>query len=119
MSKRTACLALLFLVSVFFGAISAASWINSDYGRLAVEEVKMPSDGYHLKGLLYVPQEAHPDNPRPAIIVTHGVSNTKEAISGLTLELAGSFGYSMPDSAHVRKELLERNRLRRMQARIS
>ncbi len=88
MSKRTACLALLFLVSVFFAAISTASWINRDHGRLEVNEVTIPSDVYDLKGLLYVPQEAHPDNPRPLIIVTHGISNTKEAVSCLALELA-------------------------------
>ena len=88
MSKRTTCLALLFLVSAFFTAISAASWINKDYDGLGVMEVTIPADGYDLKGLLYVPREAHPDNPRPAIIVTHGISNTKEAVSGLVLELS-------------------------------
>lgn len=51
-------------------------------------EVTIPADGYDLKGLLYVPREAHPDNLRSAIIVTHGISNTKEAVSGLALELA-------------------------------
>jgi len=88
MSKRTAFLALLLLVSVFFAAISTASWINRDHGGLGLMKVSIPADGYNLKGLLYVPREAHPDNPRPAIIVTHGISNTKEAVSCLALELA-------------------------------
>ena len=88
MSKRFGYVALLVLVSVFFAAVSTASRINKDYGRLRVMEAMIPADGYNLRGLLYVHQEAHPDNPKPAMIVTHGISNAKEAVSGLALEIA-------------------------------
>lgn len=88
MSKKAASLELALLLISFFTAVSMASWINTDYGNVKVQSVLIPADGFSLEGLLYIHPEAHPDNPKPAIIVTHGISNAKEAVSGIALELA-------------------------------
>jgi dienelactone hydrolase len=88
MSKKAASLGLALLLISFFTAVSMASWINTDYGNIKVQNVLIPADGFSLEGLLYIHPEAHPDNPKPAILVTHGISNAKEAVSGIALELA-------------------------------
>lgn len=48
----------------------------------------MPDKGKQISGLLYRPNKATIENPLPAIILAHGISSSKQTLSGIALELA-------------------------------
>ncbi|MGD0804750.1 MAG: alpha/beta hydrolase [Candidatus Bathyarchaeia archaeon] len=79
-------LTLLVLLLVFFGSVYVASLINDDFGGLSVTEVTIPAQGYTIRGTLYSPKDV--SGKIPAFALAHGVSNTKEVLSGIALELA-------------------------------
>jgi len=79
---------LILLLMIFLGGIYAANRLDADFGHVKMEDVKIPAAGFELSGLLYIPSEARPDSPRPAIVLAHGISNAKETLSGIALELS-------------------------------
>jgi dienelactone hydrolase len=79
---------LIVLLTIFLGGIYMASRLDADFGHVKMEEVRIPAAGYELSGLLYIPSEARPDSPRPAVVLAHGISNAKETLSGIALELS-------------------------------
>jgi len=87
MSGRTN-IALIALAWLYLAWMITASQLNTDFGRLKVEKISIPAEDYALSGLLYIPPEAHPDNPRPGVVLAHGISSSKETMSGIALELA-------------------------------
>lgn len=88
MSLQKNYLVLIVLLMIFFGAIYAASRLDADFGHVKMEEVRIPATGYEMSGLLYIPSEARPDRTRPAVVLAHGISNAKETLSGIALELS-------------------------------
>ena len=88
MSNRKDLTAIVILAVIFFGGIWISYQLNTDFGLLEVDTISIPAGDLQLSGLLYIPPEAHPDNPRPAVVLTHGISSTKETVSGIALELA-------------------------------
>ena len=80
--------AIAILAFLFFSGIWISAQLNTDFGRLIVDTISIPADNQQLSGLLYIPSEAHPDNPRPAVVLAHGISSSKETVSGIALELA-------------------------------
>ncbi len=87
---------------IYIAGAFAAHQLNTDFGRLKVLRVSIPAEDYALSGLLYIPPEAHPDNPRPGVVVAHGISNAKETVSGIALELAkrGTVALSLDLAGH-------------------
>ena len=79
-------LTLLLVLIVFFGSAYAASLINTDFGGVNVTEVTIPAQGYTIRGTLYTPKDI--TGKAPAFALAHGISNTKEVLSGVALELA-------------------------------
>ncbi len=79
-------LTLLLVLIVFFGSAYAASLINTDFGGVNVTEVTIPAQGYTIRGTLYAPKDI--TGKAPAFALAHGISNTKEVLSGVALELA-------------------------------
>jgi dienelactone hydrolase len=73
---------------VFLLGTSTAILINSDLGKLEVKTVAINDGEKELSGLLYQPASASPDNRVPAIIIAHGISESKEMMSSLGLELS-------------------------------
>jgi len=88
MSNRKDLAAMAILATIFLGGIWISYQLNTDFGLLEVFTISIPAGDLQLSGLLYVPSEAHPDNPRPAVVLTHGISSSKETVSGIALELA-------------------------------
>jgi hypothetical protein len=77
---------LLLLLIVFFSSAYAAAWLDTDMGNISREEVTITGPGYNIRGTLYAPKEQV--GKTPAIALAHGVSNSKEVLSGVALELA-------------------------------
>jgi len=69
-------------------SLLAANQISTDYGRVEIHTVRIQDGSLTLSGLIHVPIEAGTDYPRPAVVVTHGISSTKEMVDGISLELA-------------------------------
>lgn len=79
---------MVVLVSVFlFGTIAAIS-LNNDFGRLEVTKVSIPNGALTLSGLLYRPDYVSEATPAPGIVLAHGLSEAKQMMSGIALELA-------------------------------
>jgi dienelactone hydrolase len=80
--------AAIILVFVFLFGASTAILLNSDFGKLAVNTVLINDGCTELSGLLYRPAYASADNRVPAIVIAHGISESKEMMSSLGLELS-------------------------------
>jgi len=76
---------ILFIILV--ASMLTANQITTESGRVKTRIVRVNDGGMTLSGLLHIPPDAQPDNPRPAVIVTHGISSTKEMVDGISLEL--------------------------------
>ena len=79
-------LILLLLLIVFSGSAYAAAWLDTDMGNISKEEVTITGPGYNIRGTLYAPKGL--TGKTPAIALAHGISNSKEVLSGVALELA-------------------------------
>lgn len=79
-------LPLLLVLLVFFGSVYAAAQVGGNYGTVNVSEVTIQAAGYSVRGTLYVPSIIN--GKAPAFALAHGVSNAKETLGGLALELA-------------------------------
>jgi len=81
-------LALCVLLSIYLSGIGVAFLINNDFGKLDVKSILISNGGKWISGLLYRPISATAENPQPAIILAHGISGSKQMLSGIALELA-------------------------------
>ena len=71
-----ACIFIILICS------SIASMIQSDFGRVEVNAVKVDTQkGQHLVFDLYKPNSATQDNKAPFIVVVPGFQRSKEALS--------------------------------------
>jgi dienelactone hydrolase len=80
-------IAVLF-VALFLSGTYFAVAVNSDFGELEVKTVSIEDAGKQLSGLMYIPYAVSPENPCPAIVLAHGISESKDMMSNLGLELA-------------------------------
>jgi hypothetical protein len=80
-------LLVLCLVIILIGSFFAYM-LSSNWGRVKVSEVAFDSEGAILNGSLYVPTGINSKNSLPAILVTHGISNTHRVVNGIAEELA-------------------------------
>lgn len=79
---------MVVLASVFlFGTVVAIS-LNDDFGRLEITKVFIPNGALELSGLLYRPGYVSDAAPAPRIVLAHGLSEAKQMMSGIALELA-------------------------------
>lgn len=87
LSKRTYALLAAALVLILLGS-GLASVFNTSMGTVNVQRISF--DGGHgtLSGLLYMPEDASADNPKPTIIVTHGYLNSAEMQDANAIELS-------------------------------
>lgn len=79
--------AILFAV-LFFSGFYAALILNSNFGKLKVGTITIKDGNNQLRALLYLPESASPKKPSAAIVLAHGISESKELMSNLGLELA-------------------------------
>ena len=87
-SSKTRLALLLLFVGLFASSTYIAFELNSDFGKLEVETVKINDENTQLVGLLYRPTAALVENRHPGIVIAHGISESKEMMSNLGLELA-------------------------------
>jgi len=82
------CLAILFMACILVSATAVAGFLNTDFGQVDVSKVSVLDDGLKISGLLYRPRTAGTDNPAPCVVLVHGISEAKQVMSGIGLELA-------------------------------
>jgi dienelactone hydrolase len=87
-SARVRIVAAIILIWVFLFGTSIAILLNSDFGKLAVNTVVINDGDKELSGLLYRPAYASADNRVPAVVIAHGISESKDMMSSLGLELS-------------------------------
>jgi dienelactone hydrolase len=87
-STQVRIVAAIIFVLVFLMGTSTAILLNSDFGKLAVSTVVINDGDKELSGLLYRPAYASADNRVPAIVIAHGISESKDMMSSLGLELS-------------------------------
>ena len=87
LSKRTCSLLAIGLVLILLGSF-LASTINGSSGKVDVTRIRFDGGHGELSGLLYMPEDASADNPKPTIIVTHGYLNSAEMQDANAIELS-------------------------------
>ncbi len=85
--KKHALFAVLF-AAFFLSATYAALTVNADFGRIDVRTIRVEDQGKQLSALLFRPVVTSPGNSSPAIVLAHGISESKDITSNLGLELA-------------------------------
>jgi len=80
--------AFVLFVALFLSGIYTATNLNSDFGKLEVKVVGINDGNKEISGLIYRPYAASANRPYPAIVIAHGISESKEMMSNLGLELA-------------------------------
>jgi dienelactone hydrolase len=85
--NKTSLVAIVLAIFLFSSAYFARQ-LDTDFGRLRTEVMRIPDGEITLSAILHIPLEAGPINPRPAVAVTHGISSTKEMVDAISLELA-------------------------------
>lgn len=85
--KSSLVVLIIALVLILLGSIVAGVF-NTSMGSVKVTRISF--DGGHgtLSGLLYMPKDASAENPKPAVIVTHGYLNSAEMQDANAIELS-------------------------------
>ena len=82
-SKGLALALILILVGSFFANVFNTSFYQVDVTRISFETEKGT-----LSGLLYMPDGASADDPRPTIVTTHGYLNSAEMQDAPAIEMS-------------------------------
>jgi dienelactone hydrolase len=91
-ATRLRYLAILVLASIYLSGMGSAAVFDTDFGNLDVEMVSIPDRDHQLSGVLYRPIDATQENPLPTVVLVHGISGSKQMVSGIALEL-GRHGF--------------------------
>lgn len=68
---------------------SELAFLVQTSGGVEVRDVRIDmEEGGQLSALLYVPRDARPESPAPAVLAVHGYINSRETQSGFAIELA-------------------------------
>jgi len=80
-------LIFILILSVYLSSFMVFSIVNSDFGTLEVNRVEINSS-VTISAFLYKPSEASKIDRIPAIVLSHGISGSKEMMNSIALELA-------------------------------
>ena len=84
-SKR---LLFISLLVVFFASFLASN-IQDSFGRVDVQDIKIPTqNGQWVVADLYKPYSATDENPAPLVVVIPGFQRSKEALANVAIELS-------------------------------
>lgn len=88
--NKKAWIALLIALAVFACSIIFAWVVDTDGGKIDVQSVYFTSnqDGSLMHGRLYVPQNATPETPAPAVLYIHGNDGDCDKYSMFSVELS-------------------------------
>jgi hypothetical protein len=85
--KKPQGLLALSLILILLGSFFAGMFNTSLYS-VKVKEIQFKADHGTLSGLLYMPEGAGANDPRPVIVTTHGYLNTKEMQDAPAIEMS-------------------------------
>ncbi len=69
------CIALVLCLISAIGA----SVVQTDFGKVTIKDLRFETEsGHQMSALLFVPDNATPENPAPAIVCSHGWYNNRE-----------------------------------------
>ena len=95
MKKKRVKSLLAFFVCILlsFASILVASFIESDFGKVSVEQIRIPittNNGIsaYITAKLYIPEGVDSSNPAPAVLCMHGYQNDKDTSAAFAVELA-------------------------------
>ena len=74
---------ILILAGSFLGGL-----FNTSFYSVDVSNISFVTERGTLTGLLYMPEGAGPNNPRPVIVTTHGYLNTGEMQDAVAVEMS-------------------------------
>jgi dienelactone hydrolase len=80
--------AIILLSVLCLSGVYTASVFNSDFGKLKVGTITIKDGENQLSALLYRPESVVPEKPSAAIVLAHGISESKDIMSNIGLELA-------------------------------
>jgi len=86
-------LAFFVCILLSFASILVASFIESDFGKVSVEQIRIPittNNGIsaYITAKLYIPEGVDSSNPAPAVLCMHGYQNDKDTSAAFAVELA-------------------------------
>lgn len=79
---------LVFALILCIAGSFFAGLFNTSFYSVSVKEISFQGDHGTLTGLLYMPNGAGPNDPRPVIITTHGYLNSKEMQDAPSIEMS-------------------------------
>jgi len=85
-SLKKIIISILILV-VFLSSVIFFSFVNSNFGSLEVNRVEIEGN-VKISALVYKPLGVSEVNQVPGVILSHGISGSKEMMNGIGLELA-------------------------------
>ncbi len=86
--KKSSVILLIALIIMLLGSV-LGYLVQSDFTEVQVQEVRIQGqEGNQISGLLYVPENAGPETPAPAVMTMHGFINSRETQSGFNIEFA-------------------------------
>jgi len=89
MSSKSAARWLIIAILLALISCIGASIIQTDHGKVSVQEIKIPVDGGRwIAGTLYKPASATADTPAPMVITCHGYLNNSEMQDSIAIELS-------------------------------
>ena len=78
---------ILIKLLIIFGASFIASQIQSSFGAVDIQNIKIPiQNGQWVVADLFKPKSATKKNPAPAVIIIPGFQRSKEALSNIAIE---------------------------------
>jgi hypothetical protein len=81
-------LLIVAVVMILAGGI-VANQVQKNFGQVKVTDIRFSGkDGAIMSALLYIPKNATPQTPAPAIQAIHGYINSRETQSGFAIEFA-------------------------------
>jgi len=76
------------VIMIIVGGI-AANLVQNDFYQVKVRDVRFATaDGSIMSALLFIPKNATPQTPAPGILTVHGYINSREIMSGFSIEFA-------------------------------
>lgn len=80
---------ILIKLLIIFGASFTASQIQSSFGAVDIQSIKIPTqNGQWVVADLFKPKSATKKNPAPAVIIIPGFQRSKETLSNIAIELS-------------------------------
>lgn len=85
--KKIICAMAVFLVLCLISSVSA-SLIQTSFGKVSVEDVRIETETGTLSMLIYTPTTATSENPVPCVVTSHGIYNSREMQDAALIELS-------------------------------